>query len=95
MPKLYPARVILSALQRAGFSIVSQKGSHIKLTKREKDKIYTVIVPFHKEIAFGTFNSILRQAGMTKEEFQKFLITPNSSAAESGSKMRLGITLEP
>jgi predicted RNA binding protein YcfA (HicA-like mRNA interferase family) len=73
MSKLYSARVIISALQRAGFSIVSQKGSHIKLTKREQDKNYTVIVPFHKEVAFGTFTSILRQAGMTKKEFQKFL----------------------
>ena len=73
MPKLYSARVVLSTLQRAGFSIVSQKGSHIKLHKREIDKIFTAIVPNHKEIAIGTFNSILKQAGMTKKEFEKFV----------------------
>jgi predicted RNA binding protein YcfA (HicA-like mRNA interferase family) len=73
MPKLYSARVIISALERAGFSVVSQKGSHIKLTKKEKEKVYTVIVPFHKEVAIGTFGSILRQAGMTRIDFQKFL----------------------
>lgn len=38
MQKLYSARVILSALQKAGFSIVSQKGSHIKSTKKKKIK---------------------------------------------------------
>jgi predicted RNA binding protein YcfA (HicA-like mRNA interferase family) len=73
MPKLYSARVIIAALEKAGFSIVSQKGSHIKLIKKNNDKIFTVIVPFHKEVAIGTFSSILRQAGMTKINFQKFL----------------------
>jgi len=73
MPKLYPARVILAALQRAGFIIVSQKGSHIKLYKRQGDKPLTVIVPNHKEIAIGTFNSILHQAEMTKKELEKFI----------------------
>ena len=73
MPRLYSARVILSALQRAGFSITSQKGSHIKLYKRAGDKNFTVIVPNHKEIAIGTFSSILKQAGLTKKEFETFI----------------------
>lgn len=73
MPKLYSARVILNALQRAEFSIVSQKGSHIKLFKRKGDKNYTVIVPNHKEVAIGTFSSILNQAGMSKKEFEKLV----------------------
>ncbi len=73
MPKLYSARIILSALERAGFSVVSQKGSHIKLVKKSVNNIHTVIVPYHKEIAIGTFGSILRQAGMTKKEFLKFV----------------------
>lgn len=73
MPKLYSARVVLSTLQKAGFSIISQKGSHIKLNKRTGEKSFTAIVPNHKEIALGTFNSILKQAGMTKKEFEKFV----------------------
>ncbi len=54
MPKLYSARVILAALQKAGFSTVSQKGSHIKLQKKAGNKTFIVIVPNHKEIAIGT-----------------------------------------
>lgn len=73
MPKLYSARVILSALQKAGFVIISQKGSHIKLHKRQGEKTLIVIVPNHKEVAIGTFGSILRQAKMTKEELEKFI----------------------
>ena len=71
MPKLYSARVVLSTLQRGGFSITSQKGSHIKLSKSIFDKTYTTIVPNHKEIARGTFSSILKQANLTEEEFEK------------------------
>ncbi|OGE71299.1 hypothetical protein A2617_04540 [Candidatus Daviesbacteria bacterium RIFOXYD1_FULL_41_10] len=73
MPKLYSARIILSALQRAGFTIISQRGSHVKLYKKTGTKIFTVIVPNHKEIALGTFGSILRQAGMNKKELEKFI----------------------
>lgn len=73
MPKLYSARIILSALRRSGFTVISQKGSHIKLYKRTNQKVFTVIVPNHKEIAIGTFSSILRQAGMTKRELEKFI----------------------
>lgn len=73
MPKLYSARVILSALQRAGFNLISQKGSHIKLYKRNGNKVFTVIVPNHKEIAIGTFGSILRQSGITRKELEKFI----------------------
>lgn len=73
MPKLYSARLVVNALKRAGFSIVSQRGSHIKLHKKSTEKVYTAIVPSHKEIARGTFASILKQAGMAEEEFEKYL----------------------
>lgn len=73
MPKLYSARVLLSALQKSGFIIISQKGSHIKLFKKVRGRSFTVIVPNHKEIAIGTFNSILKQAGITKDQLEKFM----------------------
>ncbi len=73
MPKLYSAKTALHALNRAGFSIVSQKGSHIKLRGVRSGKLQTVIVPNHKEIALGTFSSILNQANLTKQEFESYL----------------------
>lgn len=73
MPKLYSAKLILSALKRAGFSLISQKGSHIKFFRRQGNKTLTVIVPNHKEVALGTFNSILKQAGMTRKELDKLI----------------------
>lgn len=73
MPRLYSSKEILRALHRAGFSIISQKGSHIKLRGIKQGKIQTVIVPDHKEIARGTFSSILNQADLTRQEFESNL----------------------
>ncbi len=71
MPKLYSARQIIRALQRLGFEVVSQKGSHIKLRKRVNGQVFSPIVPNHREIVMGTLQSILRQAGITKEELDE------------------------
>lgn len=73
MPKLYSARLILKALQKAGFIIISQRGSHIKLSKTTQSSTFTVIVPNHKQIAVGTFLSILKQSGLSKKEIEKLL----------------------
>lgn len=54
-------------LQRAEFGAVSQRGSHRKL--RDADG-RVVIVPLHRELATGTFASILRQAGLSADEFE-------------------------
>lgn len=73
MPKLYSARQIIKVFQRAGFYQISQKGSHLKLRGIWKGKLQTVIVPKHKEVAYGTFQSILKQAEMGWEEFRMFV----------------------
>ncbi len=67
MPKLprIGSRECLSALQRMGFSVVRQKGSHIVLRRGSSG----CVVPNHKEIRTGTLSGILKQAGVTPEEF--------------------------
>ena len=56
---------VVKALVTAGFVEVSQRGSHRKLRHSNA----TVIVPMHKELAAGTLRSIIRQSGMSVEEF--------------------------
>jgi len=73
MSKLYSGEKIIKALIRTGFYIVSTKGSHVKLRGIRFGKLQTVIVPRHKEIAFGTLKSILKQAAMEFEELKKFI----------------------
>ena len=72
MPKLYSAKKTVSAFRRAGFKIVSQRGSHLKMRGIRDKKIQTVIIPNFKEIPRGTFSSILNQANMTKLEFESY-----------------------
>ena len=49
----------------------TQRGSHAKFVRRQGDEVRVVIVPLHREIAVGTLRSILRQAGLSVEEFKR------------------------
>lgn len=60
-------RQTIRALQKLGFQEISQRGSHVKL-RSEGGR--TAIVPLHDELARGTLRSILRQAGISVEEFR-------------------------
>jgi predicted RNA binding protein YcfA (HicA-like mRNA interferase family) len=73
MPKLYSSRDTVKAFQRAGFGKITQKGSHLKMRGIWNGKLQTVVIPMHKSIAHGTFQSILAQSGMSKSEFERFL----------------------
>lgn len=73
MPKLYSGKQITKTLRRAGFQKISQRGSHIKFRGFWNGKLQTVIVPNHKEVAYGTFRSVLSQASMTRNEFESFM----------------------
>lgn len=73
MSRLYSGQKIIKALRRTGFYIVSTKGSHVKLRGIRFGKLQTVIVPKHKEVAFGTLQSILKQAAMEIEELKEFI----------------------
>ena len=64
-----PYREVERRLEAAGFVQVGQRGSHIKFSKEAAEGIRTVIVPHHREIAVGTLRSILRQAGLSTDEF--------------------------
>jgi len=70
MPKLLPSKTIIKVLERKGFVFISQKGSHIKYRKHGS-VVLTVIVPADKkEIPYGTFRSIVRQAKLSEEDFK-------------------------
>jgi len=64
---------VIKALQRDGWVVVRQKGSHIRLHKYAKDKKLKLIVPAHKPIKRSTLAHILKQVGLSVEEFLKLL----------------------
>lgn len=66
-------REAIRALERAGFQFVDQEGSHVKLKRFAPEKTYIAIVPLHRELARRTLMSILKQAGLTIEQFRELL----------------------
>jgi predicted RNA binding protein YcfA (HicA-like mRNA interferase family) len=62
-------REVRRKLLAADFSEVSRRGSHVKFAKTASQGTRTAIVPDHREVAIGTLRSILRQAGLTPDEF--------------------------
>lgn len=68
--KRLPYREVRRKLEAAGFAEVSSRGSHVKFARRTAAGMRTVIVPHHREVTVGTLRSILRQAGLSVEEFE-------------------------
>lgn len=67
------ARAVVRALARAGFSVQRIKGSHYHLRNPERPAA-RVVVPMHRgELPPGTLRAIIRQAGLTVEEFLRLL----------------------
>jgi len=61
---------ILAILANLGFLEVRQRGSHVVMQKRLPDTTITVPVPNHAELRVGTLQSIIRQSGIPKSEFE-------------------------
>jgi len=62
---------VIKALNRAGFTIKRQSGSHIHLWHDERKTLVTV--PNHDELAPGTLISIIKQSKMDRKEFLSYL----------------------
>ncbi len=60
---------VIKALHKVGFRVVRQKGSHVRLEKRTDERIIKVTVPLHRSLKKGTLRIILKQAGLSIEEF--------------------------
>lgn len=64
---------VIKALQRDGWVIVRQKGSHIRLQKHLENEVLKIIIPAHKPIKRSTLSHILKQARISIDEFIKKL----------------------
>jgi predicted RNA binding protein YcfA (HicA-like mRNA interferase family) len=53
-----------------GFNEVRRRGSHIVMQKKLSEGTITVPVPDHNEIRIGTLQSIIRQSGIPRSEFE-------------------------
>lgn len=64
---------IINALQRLGFVVVRQRGSHIRLQKHDDYKVIKLTVPAHKPVKSNTLRQILKQAEIELNLFKSKL----------------------
>ena len=69
MAKEIKPKELVKFFQKQGFSILYQKGSHVRLKHLDGRKI--TIALHNKSISKGTLSAILRQAQLSKEKFVK------------------------
>ncbi|MFZ5806835.1 MAG: type II toxin-antitoxin system HicA family toxin [Verrucomicrobiota bacterium] len=60
----------VKAFAKIGYLLDHQTGSHIILRHAQGRRL---VIPNHKEIARGTLRAIVREAGLSKEEFEQLL----------------------
>ena len=74
MPKIrpLPAQKIIKVLEKTGFKIIRQKGSHVIMMN---EKGVRVVIPVHpgKDVKPGLIRAIIKEAGLKREEFFKLL----------------------
>jgi predicted RNA binding protein YcfA (HicA-like mRNA interferase family) len=67
----YP--IVLAALQRAGWVVVRQRGSHIRLHRQTAEGVKKLTVPAHKPIKRSTLAKLLADAELPVDEFLALL----------------------
>jgi len=71
MPAVKPKKAI-SALEKGGFFVDHQTGSHVTLLNNKTNR--RVTVPIHsKDLKKGTLKNILKQAGISAQVFIKLV----------------------
>jgi predicted RNA binding protein YcfA (HicA-like mRNA interferase family) len=55
----------VKTFKRLGFYEARQKGSHVVMRKDDRG----CVIPLHKSLAIGTLRNVIRQAGITVDEF--------------------------
>ena len=68
-----PYTQIVRALQRDGWVVVRQRGSHLRLQKRTGEELLKITIPAHRPVKRTTLAHILKQARLEVDRFQQLL----------------------
>ena len=68
--RVLSGKQVCGILGRRGFEEVRRRGSHIVMQKAIADTTITVPIPDHDELRIGTLQSIIRQSGVPRSEFE-------------------------
>lgn len=64
---------IVNALQRDGWIVIRQRGSHIRLQKHIGDETLKITVPAHRPVKTTTLARIIKDARLDLDEFLELL----------------------
>lgn len=64
---------IIRALQRDGWTVVRQRGSHIRMQKRFGDEVMKLTIPAHRPVKRSTLSHILKQAQLELDDFLELI----------------------
>ncbi|MFW5782644.1 MAG: type II toxin-antitoxin system HicA family toxin [Candidatus Muiribacteriaceae bacterium] len=60
IPRDIDGKKFIKILERFGYSVDRQKGSHIRMTFRAQNSSHKLTIPYHNPIKIGTLNNILK-----------------------------------
>ena len=74
LPRDISGNELAALLQKFGYKITRQSGTHLRLTRIAEEE-HHITIPIHKNLKVGTSNNILKDVakrlGKTKEELMK------------------------
>ena len=65
LPRGVSAERVIRALERLGYTVVRQKGSHVRL-RHEGPPVHTITVPMHNRLKTGTLHDILSEVAKSR-----------------------------
>ena len=68
--RVLSGKSVCDIFARYGFVEVRRRGSHVIMQRKFAGNTITVPVPNHKEFRIGTLQSIIRQSGIPRNEFE-------------------------
>ena len=72
LPKV-SGRQAIKVFQQIGYRVVRQNGSHVRLRDDGNERHRPLTVPNHKELKPGLLRALIRDAGLTVDEFATLL----------------------
>jgi len=65
---------LLALLQNLNYTIIRQRGSHVRLEKETEAGMHKITIPYHNPISKGTLNDILKKVAVWNQISKEKLI---------------------
>jgi len=68
------AREAIKVFEKIGYKVIRQKGSHVRMRNEKNPQLHLPLtIPNHKTLKPGLLRKLIRQSGLSVEEFNELL----------------------